>query len=319
MIQVSSPEEEGQVRLAAKLKEMAIGRLHGLPALSFEEALAEDTMQTPRPKIQEAVLKPFRVARAAARELLLGVEAGSVAASLIEQRKQIYTAMDTTFVVEVATAKALAGIAGQRLLERLALGVMPSEWQERSLQQCALELTTLAGKSLFRMTSRSAQASVTGLREVIDTLMSGSAPSWPIADASQLMLDVKQRSLWFASWAAPDLAEDGKPSLRGRQAVHACAAWVKKRFDDGQLEALTLQGVELLHVHAWLLGAETAEALKQWAKQLVARVGTLGACGSAGAPCKRTRQRAKATTESNKRTKEEANEEETQKAMAFFA
>ena len=122
--------------------------------------------------------------------------------------------------------------------------------------------------------------------------------------------------------AAPDLAEDGKPSLRGRQAVHACAAWVKKRVDDGQLETLTLQDVELLHVHAWLLDAETSEALKQWAKQLVARVGTLGACGSAGAPGepgKRTRQRPKTTAESSKRTKEEAIEEETQKAMAFFA
>jgi hypothetical protein len=127
LIQINSPEEECQVRLAALLKEMAIGRVNGLPALSFDEALSEDAMQTPRPKIQEAVLKPFRVARAAARELLLGVETGSTVAALLEQRKQIYTAMDTTFVVEVATAKALAGIAGQRLLERLALGVMPSE------------------------------------------------------------------------------------------------------------------------------------------------------------------------------------------------
>jgi hypothetical protein len=135
------------------------------------------------------------------------------------------------------------------------------------------------------------------------------------------MVDGKQRRGWFASWAAPDLAEAGKPSLRGRQAVHACAAWVKKRFDDGQLEALTLQDVELLHVHAWLLDAETSEALKQWTKQLVARVGTLGACGSAGppGPGKRIRQRPTTTAESSNRAKEEAIEEETQKAVAFFA
>ena len=322
-VQVASTQEECHLRLAACIKEMAIAKTAGLPALSFEEALAAEAGSLQRPTFEEAVLTPFRAASTVATDLIMEVEAGSDASALLESKRAVYLALDSTFGVELAAAKAVSGEAGQALVEKLALSCMPSSAKVVTMVAATRELAALAAGNLYRMTSRSTQASVNTLREIVASFMSGVMPQWPQSE-SPFMEQAKKRSLWFAAWAPPDVdgvgPQDPVAGLRGPDAVKACYAFVQTSFAEGSDERLSLQDVELLFLHSWTLGVDERKALRGWTDKLVARVGggTFGATAGSGAPPpKRARIGAKKVVAS--RSKDDAAADDARQTMDFFA
>ena len=319
---VASTHEECNVRLASCLKEMTIGKPKGLPALTFEEALAGEAGSLDRPKVDEAILTPFRAARAAATDLIMDVSTGSEASALLEARKAVYVALDSTFGVELATAKAISGEAGQALVEKLAMACMPSSSTVVTLPAATRQLAALAAGDLYRMTSRSAQASVNSLREIVASFTSGVMPHWHSAE-TEFVVEAKTRSLWFASWAAPVVeggaSEDAARQHRGPAALKANYEYVEKHFLEETEDVLGLHDVELLFLHSWTLDAEERATLRGWTDKLVSRVGggTCGAAAGSGAPPqKRGRISRKAT---QGRAKDENAAEDVRKTMTFFA
>ena len=97
-------------------------------------------------------------------------------------------------------------------------------------------MQALASQSSYKVCSRGAQASVNILLEVMGSIMQGTAPTWPRCGATTFMMLVKERSLWYATWATPSTEgceDDGGDMVRGRAAVAATLKYLEDAFETG--------------------------------------------------------------------------------------
>lgn len=240
--------EEINLRFGCFLKAESIGRPDGLSPLFFEAGLLENGVSTKPCNISADVLQDFKTARMAAHDLIQqeAVLTGDMLQQLLASREALYLQIDSSFAIEFATVKALAGHAGERRLQKAILELFPSEAKQRSLQQVSADLARLASSELHRIVTRSAQTSLEVVREILEKMLMGDPPEAAAFGSGGFMQEVGLHMSYFMTFTVH--GSGGKPSkvLSGKQAYSKKFDIIAARHSEGKKENMTLFDLEEL-------------------------------------------------------------------------
>ena len=240
------------------------------------------------------VLKAYAVAREAAAELL-GRElpqSGDLVVAILRQRESLYTQLDNAFEIEISAAVGLCGVAGERRLQAACLKCLPSAQKATSFTQALAEVGRLRQEDLFKMCSRSAQASVGAVVELIGNMIHGVSLEDSILNASPFMQNVRVSLVWFCTHVGE--TAKGDKVLRGREAFDAMFEQVDKT-DGG--EPLTFGQLQALHAYTLMATDTQKELLAKAVKDALARLASgekASGSGGGGANSSKTTPRRRA-------------------------
>lgn len=240
--------EEINLRFACFLKAESIGRADGMSCLFFEAGLLENGVASKPCNISAQVLQDFKTARMAAHDLIQQetVLTGDMLQQLLASREALYLQIDSTFAIEFATVKALAGNAGEKRLQKAILQCFPSESKHCSLQQVSADLARLASSELHRIVTRSAQTSLEVVREMIEKMILGEPPEAAAFQSGGFMQEVGVHMGYFMTFTVH--SSGGKPGkqLTGKQAYSKKFDIIAAKHHEGKKEHMTLFDLEEL-------------------------------------------------------------------------
>ena len=261
------------------------------------------------------VLKAYAVAREAAAELL-GRElpqSGDLVVAILRQRESLYKQLDNTFEIEISAAVGLCGVAGERRLQEACLKCLPSAQKATSFTQALAEVGRLRQEDLFKMCSRSAQASVGAVVELIGNMIHGVALEDTILNASPFMQNVRASLVWFCTHVGE--TAKGDKVLRGREAFDAMFEQVDKT-DGG--EPLTFGQLQSLHAYTFMATDTQKELLAKAVKDALAQLASgEKASGSGGGGASSSKKTA-TKKDVAKKKKDTRDSDEATSAMKFF-
>ena len=244
------------------------------------------------------VLSSYSVAREACAELLEreAPQSGDLMVALLRQRETLYKQLDGALELEMATAIGLSGSAGEKRLQDACLACLPSAEKATNFTMALAELGRLKQGDLHKLCSRSAQASMGAVAELVGNMQHGVAPEANILGASALMHLVKDRLEWFCTTTS----EKGEAVLvvRGLAAVNALFALVDTGGDD---EPLTFGQLQALHAFTFMATDAQKGLLAKAVKATLAAAATGSIQAAARARARRPTRRRR--TWSRRRTK----------------
>ena len=238
-------------------------------------------------------------------------QSGDLLVALLRQRETSYTQLDGAFELEMAAAIGLSGSAGEKRLQDACLACLPSAEKATNFTMALAELGRLKQGDLRKLCSRSAQASVGAVAELVGNMQHGVAPEANILGASAFMHLVKERLEWFCTTTS----EKGEAVLvvRGPAAFNALFALVDKGGDD---EPLTFGQLQALHAFTFMATDAQKELLAKAVKATLAAAAKGEQTGSGASSSKKAHTTKKDVIA--KKKKDSKGCEEMSSAMKFF-
>lgn len=247
---VSSLTEEVDMRLAAAIKNIAIGRPGGLEALSYEKWIK------PLTKVKTlSIPKSLIEGPEAARRLVSEIIADDRIASFAEVEQTIKAqsssalVLDPTFRLELSflsQAERLIGECVQRaILERLP-GTSP-EASPTTMEHTSVRLAELQKSDMVRRSSCSAIGQLESVQLVIDNMMRGISPEVN-ANASSFFVSVLDRCARFFEF------DNGKTTIKGKEGIQEYSKTLEAKFAQGTV--VSVPEIERLRPFWWLLSKD---------------------------------------------------------------
>ena len=143
-------------------------------------------------------------------------------------------------------------------MQGACLACLPSAPKAKNFAVALAELGRLKQAVVHKLRSRSAQASVGAVAELVGNMQHGVAPEANILGASAFMHLVKERLEWFCTTTSEK--GDAVLVVRGLAALNALFALVDKGGDD---EPLTFGHVQALHAFTFMATDAQKELLAE--------------------------------------------------------
>ena len=238
-------------------------------------------------------------------------QSGDLMVALLRKREALYKQLDGAFELEMAAAIGLSGSAGEKRLQDACLACLPSAEKATSFTMALAELGRLKQGDLHKLCSRSAQASMGAVAELVGNRQHGVAPEANILGASAFMHWGKERVEWFCTTTS----EKGDAVLvaRGLAAFNALFALVDNGGDD---EPLTLGQLQALRAFTSMATGAQKELLAKAAKATLAAAATGEKTGSGASSSKKANTAKKDVIA--KKKKDSKGCEGASSAMKFF-
>ena len=170
--------EEFLLRWSAAVKNRCAGTKHlaDLPYIYEADLFPEAAAAVPD-NVADELLCDFRKARSSVQKMLdtLPMEA-DVVMPMLHRRLGMLLTLDSSFVLEVRAAKAMAEQQGIEAVERLVMEALPRVAYSHSLQESVMTLERLRQHAVYKWGGRSIRSRVDSTHEILSKMMAASAP-----------------------------------------------------------------------------------------------------------------------------------------------
>ena len=174
-IEVTSIDEELQLARASWVKTHAIPE--DLEELKFERGILQDGSRSSKKEIAPELLQEYASARLAAKAMLEPCEGGIQILDKLETKLTLLTAIDATFVIEVAACRALVNKAGLRLVQDAVLKSLPTAQHRISLDMALHGIQKLQSSPLYDIVSADGKGVADATASILSKMQSGVGPS----------------------------------------------------------------------------------------------------------------------------------------------
>ena len=257
--------------------------------------------------IDARLLKPAQLARKAAMQLNKESSGPEIKNTLMKHHK-VLLGRDRYWAVTRDFWVAAVGRPGEERLRELQLDCFPTISTAKTVQETWSQMERLGKSKMYDFVGVGSQKVFQDVKKLVETLKGKRAPEF-VDTSGEYMAKVKERMGYFVR-ASPDSAGRA-PSLGGRVAMRYLLAVVRKKAKSQ--EGVTLQDLEPMRMHPWLL----AEQEPQEVEALLATAVGGGAVAAALA----ARERAPEKGAGLKKRKAEVNKEaaKRQRVAGYFA
>ena len=190
-IQVTSIDEEMSLARAAWVKTHAIPE--HLDELRYEKNILDaDGARTAKKEISEDLLAEYASARVAAAAMIEPCEGGIQILDKLQSKISLLTAIDSTFVIEVAACAALVGKSGLQMVQNRLLHILPSEERQLSLEEAVREVQQLQTSSLYAVVNSDGKGLTDAVCSLLTKMSTGQGPSRALLANSDFMVQVQE-------------------------------------------------------------------------------------------------------------------------------
>ena len=247
-LQVATPEEEVLLRTAAKLKNLSIGAVGGLPLLSYEKWVGYNVDRTGPVIVPDSEL----VGPAAARRLVAEIIADDRIASFAEVTRTITAqsssllCLDRSFRLELAYLSEAASLIGKSIQSAIleCLPDFPNTEEAASLQRSSSKLAALKSTEMVTRSCAAAVGQLDSVQLVLSQMMRAVSPELK-RDMSPFFQTVLQRCTLFFTHV-----HQGS-TIRGKAAVDQYVEDLRAQFKGKGI--VKVVDIEVLRPFWWLL------------------------------------------------------------------
>lgn len=212
-----SVDEEVNLRIMSHIKGVAVGGW--LPPLCFEASVFDQVDQkAAKAAVDKGLLKECILARETANKSLESQAlSGDIVKELLNSKRGVLTQLDASFVIELGLSEALCGAGGQEWMEEKVLMSVASAGDLRTIDSSLESLKLLAASDFYRFCTKTTQAALDFVREILVDLRSDQAPNQGIMSSSAFLMKVFGR-LPFYCRATKGVGNKAEV-LTGKQAI----------------------------------------------------------------------------------------------------
>ena len=257
-VQVSSPEEEIELKIGAAIKNMTIGRKNGIPMLSYEvwvrPNIGADERDVPRNALVGSI-----AARRVVAELIADDQIASFAevARIIVARSSSVLVLDRTFRLELCFLDQAEVLIGKAIEHEILSACLPNPLDAKSgpatLEQAILAITTLRGHDMVKRSNASCIGKLESVQLLLLHMQRGVSPD-AATNMSGFFVTVLERCSLFFTYGA------GEAMTRGTTAIQSYC----KKLDDKANEGIVVEvpEIEALRPFWWLLSRVQIEQIQ---------------------------------------------------------
>ena len=245
--------------IASKIKGRAVANGQ-LEPLWCENDLVPDAIPGTL-KIDESLLRTYKLARRAAMDLLPAADQTGVAIkNTLHARQQMLKSVDKDWEVEHYFFLGMVGEMGEALLWTKILEVLPKSDHPITVDDSCAHLAELELSKLYSFVGVSCQVSYAKVKELVGSIKLRRQPKFT-SPCSDFLTTVKERCGYFCSHLGALGSDDLGVPVSGRAAVIKHLEAAEGRVSQG--DTLTLGDVSVLQVFSWLLQGSECERLKK--------------------------------------------------------
>ena len=229
------------------------------------KAQAEHNLLKPLSGLRD-VYQDWVLARKACNKILaeVSLEDAAHTQELLHKKADMFTSLDSTFVIELAAMDALMGAGGLELVQAQLLKSLPAKETAMTLEHSMQLLTQMKDSLLFKYSGAEARSTVLAILEIVSGMKGGRPPKMEVMNGDPFLRKVQEALPHFVRCG------EGQSELTGKEAIEAMMDELVK-IDNP--EDVTYEKLNTFHVFNWLLTEKQAECIKTLAKAVVANVG----------------------------------------------